>query len=608
LAGAFLFVLTLGPANGSADETAKVRAQLIEWYAREAPDARTVRTYVQALKPDGSWPDVDYVSKERGGWPTYRHLTRTLDMAQAYKKSGHALAGDRALKSAIVKSLGHWTEKDYVNPNWWYPRIGVPMTVAPILVLMGDDIPTNLKQRTIQRVLIRSKTGMTGQNKVWLAGIAFMKGLLNDDQDLMKQMRDQIFSELRVTTAEGVQPDYSFHQHGPQQQWGNYGAAFGSDMIRWASILRGTDYALDSEQVQVLRHYLLEGSSWILWKERMDISGCGRQIFRNCQASKGNAILRQLKLMTAIDPSKARTYEHLIGCTQADPVDTLTGHKHFWRSDISVHRRPNWYASVKMSSTRVVGAETCNSENLLGLHLGDGVTYFYRTGHEYEDLFPVWDWRRLPGTTSRQDQGSLVPATKRCRGQSDFVGGLSNGTQGIAAMEYIRDGLQARKAWFFLDEAVVCLGTGINCTAPETVLTSVNQCASNGPVTVSADQRTHQITPGKSFSGHVEWAHHDGIGYVFLDPRAVTVRAETQSGNWHAVHGRESKATVKRDVFSLWIDHGSQPRQAQYAYSVHPDTGAKDMPALCASPPIRVLQHTSSLLAISSQVRVCRSR
>lgn len=602
---ALLLALLAAPASASADDVSKVRAQFTEWYAREAPGATTIEAYVRRLRPDGSWPDVDYASRERGSWPTYRHLARTLAMAQAFRKPGHPLAGDPALQSAVVRSLGHWTEKDYVNPNWWYPRIGVPKTVAPILILMEDAIPADLRQQTIQRVLARSKTGMTGQNKVWVSGIAFMKGLLDADRDLMTQSRNEIFSELRVTTEEGVQPDYSFHQHGPQQQWGNYGAAFGSDMIHWASIFRGTDYALEPQQVEVLRHYLLEGSAWILWKGRMDISGCGRQIFRNCQAGKGKSILRQLKLMAAVDPAMADAYADAVKCTQPNAPGTLTGHKHFWRSDISVHRRPTWYASVKMSSTRVVGAETCNSENLLGLHLGDGVTYFFRTGREYEDLFPVWDWHRLPGTTCRQDQGPLVPTTKRCRGASGFVGGLSDGTQGIAAMEYIRDGLQARKAWFFLDNAVVCLGAGIDCNDPAPVLTSVNQCAAHSPVTVSADQQIRQLAPGERFSGKVQWTHHDGIGYVFHQPGAVTVRTEPQTGNWHAVHGRESKATVERDVFSLWIDHGTRPHQALYAYAVYPDTHANDMPALRKSPPARILHQTASLLALSTKKDKC---
>jgi len=322
----------------------------------------------------------------------------------------------------------------------------------------------------------------------------------------------------------------------------------------------------------------------------MDISGCGRQIFRRCQTGKGRSILGQFKLMAGLDPEKASAYARVIAANQPDTADRLVGHKHFWRSDISIHRRPRWYASVKMSSKRVIGAETCNSENLLGLHLGDGVTYFQQTGREYEDLFPVWDWSRLPGTTCRQNRRSLVPNSKACRGQSHFVGGLSNGVQGIAAMEYRRDGLRARKAWFFLDETVVCLGAGIECPGPEPVLTSVNQCRLHGPVTRSAVRGAPQR----------QWIHHGGVGYVFLEPGNVTVRAQKQKGDWYRVHHRESKDAVMRQVFSLWIDHGSSPKAARYAYAVLPGVASAELPSLCDSLPIKILHQSPSLQAISS--------
>jgi chondroitin AC lyase len=595
-------VLGFGPQElgaGAADDLAKVRAQLIAQYTRGAPEAHTVESYLGTLRPDGSWPDIDYANKEPGSWLTHRHLSRLLALAEAYRQPGHPLAGNAELREAILRALGHWTRNDYVNPNWWYPQIGVPQTLAPVLILMDGTVPPELKEQTVQRVLGRSKMGMTGQNKVWLAGIALMKGLLANDPQVVTKARNEIFSELRITTQEGIQPDYSFHQHGPQLQWGNYGSAFGADMIRWAGILHGTSYALEAGQLEVLRAYLQQGPAPVVWNGGMDVSGCGRQIFRGCQASKGRAVLRQLEAMKTIDPGDIDAYSALLASLREGGENTLVGNRHFWRSDISVHRRPTWYASVKMSSTRTLGAETCNGENLLGLHLGDGVTYFQRTGAEYDDLFPVWDWRRLPGTTCRQTEGSLVPNSRACRGRSDFVGGLSDGPHGLAAMEYLRNDLRARKGWFFLDHAVVCLGAGIDGEASDPVLTSVNQCTLNGRVIVSVAQQTHELEKGRHALEEVRWVHHDGMGYVFPAPTTVTVCAQTQSGNWHRVHSRESARGVARDVFSLWIDHGSKPHGAGYAYLVFPDADASALPSLCRTLPVTILQQTASILAVA---------
>ena len=78
------------------------------------------------------------------------------------------------------------------------------------------------KQEAI-RVMEQSQFGMTGQNKVWLAGNVLIRGLLLNDAELIKEARENICSEIVLGQKEGIQPDWSFHQHGPQQQFGNYG-------------------------------------------------------------------------------------------------------------------------------------------------------------------------------------------------------------------------------------------------------------------------------------------------------------------------------------------------------------------------------------------------
>ena len=604
---AWFLVVTLLPVCGatrgaivSSEDMATLRANVVEWYTRGAASPDSIKRSMRTMASDGSWPDVDYANAERGKWATYQHVGRMLSMAQAYRKGGHELAGDADLRAAIEKALAYWMRHDYQNPNWWYTRIGVPKAMAPMLILMGDDLPPELAEQAVVRDLGRSRMGMTGQNKVWVAGIAFLKGMLSDDADLMARARVQIMEELCITTAEGVQPDYSFHQHGPQLQWGNYGLSFGADMIQWASILHGTAYAVDPAALRILGDYLAEGQAWILWRGHMDISGCGRQIFRGSQADKGRAVLGQLRSMIDLDPAHARIYRQARATQELDAANTLVGHKHFWRSDFSVHRRPAWYASVKMCSTRVIGAETCNSENMLGLHLADGVTYFLRSGTEYEDIFPVWDWQRLPGTTCMQGDHTLVPSSQRCRGRSEFVGGVSDGRHGVAAMEYLRDGLRARKAWFFLDEGVVCLGTDIQSDGPDPVLTSIEQCAFAGPITVCTADRVWQLAPGETLTNELRWVHHNGIGYLLPRPQDVTVRGMAQSGDWYRVHHRDSRRPVERDVFSLWIDHGPEPNDAQYAYAVVPSVTPSGMLASEHLWPGRILQQTASLLAISS--------
>ena len=136
----------------------------------------------------------------------------------------------------------------------------------------------------------------------------------------------------------------------------------------------------------------------------------------------------------------------------------LVGHKHFDDSDYTVHRSKDWMGTVKMSSNRVIGTELVNEDNLKGYYLGDGATYFYVRGDEYLDVFPFWDWRKIPGVTSYEDVAP-IPMAKgmKTNNKTSLVGGLSDGQRGMTVMELNRDGLKAYKSYLFADDFVVCL-------------------------------------------------------------------------------------------------------------------------------------------------------
>ena len=71
-------------------------------------------------------------------------------------------------------------------------------------------------------------------------------------------------------------------------------------------------------------------------------------------------------------------------------------------------------------------------------------------------------------------------------GESDFVGGVSDGDMGVVAykMNNDQDGVDvsAKKAWFFLGKEVVCLGSDISTSAGYPLTTTLNQCLLSGNV------------------------------------------------------------------------------------------------------------------------------
>jgi chondroitin AC lyase len=264
---------------------------------------------------------------------------------------------------------------------------------------------------------------------------------------------------------------------------------------------------------------------------------------------------------------------------------------------MAVYRQRNFCVTVKMSSKRVIGTETCNSENMQGYYLGDGATYAYRDNREYHDIFPAWNWRRLPGLTAPQGERKLVP-NRKAQNRETFVGGVSDGKEGAAAMVYARDGLRARKAWFFCGPSVVCLGAGISYKGSEQVLTGVEQRLLKGVVAVST-KGTPQKFKGQSRMEGVRWVHHDNAGYFFPEAANVTIFAGTRKGTWKSIASKYSTKPVSCDVFELCVDHGKSPKDSSYAWITVPVVRLSQMNGLAVRLP-KIISNTAALQAIEA--------
>ena len=536
----------------------------IAYILADSANDQEVQEALQALSSEGTWPDIDYTSQERGAWPPRNHLSRILLMAKSYRTEDSQYYTDAEVGQKIHLALNYWLENDFICPNWWYPVIGVPKVLNPIMLLMEDEISEDQLTKALV-ILDRCKIGRTGQNKVWQSGNVLLKSLLLQHTDTIMMAAKSIQEELRVSEGEGVQPDWSYHQHGPQLQFGNYGLSYISDMIQWITILRNTPFSFDESKVSVLRNYLLEGQQWITWKNQMDISSCGRQLFVDSPETKATSLSTSMKKMTVLDPEYSEAY------AQANNFLSLSGNKHFWRSDVQVHRNNDYYFSVKMCSERVIGAESCNSENLQGYYMGDGATFLYQTGEEYRNIFPFLDWKKIPGTTTQQDDDPLpVLTASGYRIESDFVGGVSNGQQGMAVLDYNRNGLTARKAWFMLDDMIICLGNSITSKRGREVTTGVNQVYLNGPVKIAKSNAISEAKESQVLNDPA-WILHDGLGYIFPKGGKLALNTGKVEGSWHWVASRYPDERIEDRIFKLWLDHGINPIDQSYEYLLLPN-------------------------------------
>ncbi|MCG3148661.1 MAG: Chondroitinase-AC [Verrucomicrobiae bacterium] len=481
--------------------------------------------WASSLQADGTWADIDYRNQNRGGWVPFRHLDRLYQMI-----------GAGAAEPAIHRALGHWLAQDYRCPNWWYNEIGVPRKLAECLLLFEGKLTDAELTRSLE-IIKRATIGRTGQNKVWQAGIVFMRALLENDAELAGQARAAILSQVIITTAEGIQPDFSFHQHAAQQQFGVYGLSFARDIQFWEHVVHGTRFAFGTPQAEVFRRYLSDGLRWVSWNGVLDISACGRELFPGSPANKGQAITRLLQKANLASP----------------PI----GQRHFWRSDYTVHRSSNYFVSVKMCSDRVIGTESLNRENLQGLHLADGATFVY----------------------------------------------VTDGQSGLSVLDYARDSVTGRKSWFFLDNAVVCLGAGFQSAGDAPLVTTVNQSLLDGPVTLETGNTVTNPPAGLREFAQVRWAHHAGIGYVFPAAPAVTVSSQSQTGDWSSVCPNRAQGAVTKDVFALWLDHGQNPAAAHYAYLLLPARTPEQTAAFARQPTVEILRNDRQQQAVRSKDR-----
>lgn len=546
----------------------------------------TVERYVDMQKPDGSWSDINYQDDSRSAWAPAGHAGRLRAMAIAYSDRESKYYRRKDLSKKIHSGMKFWFEGNFVCPNWWYNQIGVPRTLGGLFLLMENEMSRTEMSAAI-RCMQNAKFGMTGQNSVWLAENVLVRALLQKDEKTFLQAREYILKELAVSwNGEGIRPDMSFHQHGFQQQFGNYGLAFAGTQSCWARVFRGSIYALTQTQLDVIHDYLLDGLQWTCWKGYMDIGSCGRQVFPEAQQDKASAYGTALQHMMEADPARAAEYRQAYSFDVAATAENeLTGTRVFPYSDYVLHRTGDWCAGLKMSSFRTVGSEIVNAENLLGMYMGDGALFCYRRGNEYENIFPVWDWAMLPGTTCYKTD-SLFPGVKSFRNRHDFTGGISGSRAGTAALILNDQGLAARKSYFFTERAVVCMGSGIQGDKSYETVTSVEQKIKHGQIVIAETDRGQTV-------------YHDGMAYCALDRSPLTVKSGTVSGYWKRIATMFDSKPVEKEVFALWISHGvTLGKASSYGYAIFPDVKENDWQTRVEQSDIEVLQHDEKVHAI----------
>jgi rhamnogalacturonyl hydrolase YesR len=619
-------------------------------------NADHIRKLMATQSADGSWPDVDYKSTPRQNWPALNHFQGHLhDLVISYALPGSPLFKDPDLKKKILLAIDWWEKNDFKNPNWWFQYIGMPAYyLGPVLLVMKDDLtPEELKKgvEILDRCNLKGHdTWRSGGNHIFDCRAALYDGLMSDDAGLIDLLyRRMIYSEYRFSppSGSGIKEDFSEWEHGNLLFNHGYGALLIGEASRLLWYAHASGIPVDPAGLDFITRFLFEGSAWMSRGDFLDYSANGRGVVNRLQDPAGESPSKkdgkadsQVPSVTIPDGNYlvlGARYLQLMGSPRTAELKELInrsrgkspareGNRMFPVSDFMSHSRKEFYASVKMSSQRTINTETCNGQNRLGQHLGEGTMYIIRNGNEYLNIFPLWDWRKIPGTTvnlasmddsliDENPDSGWFPSTNpeeegfgRARlrvsrlGRTSFVGGVSDGINGIAAMDLKVLSLQAHKSWFFLGNQIVCLGSGISDPSKTPVVTTVNQCLLKGAVRVIQNHGgVKTLSTGVHNLHEPSLVYHDDVAYLFPGAEEVVCSNVTQTGNWHRVDKNQDDGVVSKDVFSLWIKHGAHPKNASYAYIIAPGIGFDRARELVDKESVAILSNTDVVQAVKEK-------
>ena len=597
--------LLLRCSLSSDDDLDVIRRRVLElviW-----PSAATIPTVVQLatryneqLNRSCYWEDINYQDKTLAIWATEEHLTRVNVMIQALTVPGSSLQNDTQLHRGAHCALDVWLTRDWLNPNWWYNQIGVPLLATGQLLMLASDA-TAFETEKITEISLRADwwehNPGTGANLVWMIQIELYRSLATANRTGIHEGFTRLWQDIVVLPlgGQGIQTDWSYHFHGNQLLSAAYGQDWVVAMMIFSLCSANTSYALTGDQLLTLARFLIEGDAWMIMENIWDWQVYGRAIDRPetiLTIAFQSSWIRSLAQLLSYDPIHDDLIEFANRLDQRSDARPLLGNRHFYTSDYQVHRRVNWTSTIKMQSIRTQPTECINAENQRGEHLGQGVLNIYTSNPtDYREIFPLLDWQSINGITVETD----IPIEACLRGIFDwtklsFVGGVSDGDYGVAVMDTATHNLTARRSWHFYDQAIVALASRLTLTTTNRARTTLaSRLLSEGNVTVTFFNRTSiSLVDGVNYSFPMTNNRSDNVQWIHLSESNIAYLFETQ-GIYSSIEAETSQKTrsyntigpyntsITARTVTVAIDHGRGPYTRDYSYIILPNITADSM-------------------------------
>lgn len=570
------------------------------------------------FQEDGSFDFVDYTyyDTNQKHWKPIMHLEAILALQTAYFTEGNRNYGKAEVFVAIQKSMAFWVVSDFKCAwNGWYSSNGIPNYIKNICMFPNDNIDNTVYNglmddgqfsvRGIENVDHGNKqrpVGPTGGNLTETLLNHLYAAVITNDGSYLMWLVELMENELRPFPdsawyehswdAEGIKSDNSFLQHFELLHFGGYGEVFCDNITVFINIIRDTQYCLKESSMIQYTDFILEGMQYAYRNGNKELLASGRGIARQ-NGTKGiyNSVKMAASALLEYDSDYRRgELEYILSDRTAGDDAGAGGHKYYYKADYQIMNNANYMASVRHASDRTRRYECLGPENLWGYYLGSGASMYYPIGDEYYDIYPLWDWNRVPGTTTRQ---GYLPDGRDVNnyvlyGTDSFVGGVSNGTIGMSAIDYDMNGVSARKSYFMFDEGVYHLGSDIHSNKKEEIYTTINQPLARGELITSVDSYiANNGVNNCNYSGNVDWVYNNGVSYI--TDSAISLTQQSKSGDWENINGNSPSIAHQDMVLEIGISHGVKPRKGSYEYMVLVNTTADATANYANSPMISTI-------------------
>ncbi|MBR3844052.1 MAG: hypothetical protein IKM39_00935 [Clostridia bacterium] len=488
-------------------------------------------------------------------WAWFSHVKNLAEIA-----GNRQIMANTSHKTILLHALQFFLKETHTHENSWYQQIGLPRYLGRLYFLFEKELTAPQKDSLLSYIEKGSISAnpqltqiWTGTNLLWVAMNNLMYAVIMGDASLISVGIEAVAKELTFhdNTKPGIQTDYSFIPYPTQFYIQETAYSFVEGCAALVYVLQGTDCQIPADALVPLGFYVAFGASYGIRNATYDYLTTGNNILipNGLQAEK----MRQaLWMFIKTEGMACRDVMQEQLASLSYEMYCVKNSKYSYATNTYVCRTVTSHISCLGTSplTPIVG-----SQLPANLYAG-GATCIMVNGKEYDNIFPLWDFSHVPGTTAVVESNTQLVGGKKI--QNTYCGGLSHNDIGILYQVLNSSGVTGVTARFFVDGMMIALGANLSCERNEPVTTTLNQC--------------HKTDETQTYEQGI---YQGKVAYVSLDQQSIVSVTQEKSGCWCSLNKAESK-TEQGEVCTFYIDHGNQPKSASYAYAVIPAVTAAD--------------------------------